>query len=262
MSSASSGPVASTVSDGVLELVLDQPERRNPIDYATLDALLAALRGADGDAEVRAVLIRGEGKGFCSGGDLAEFRSEVESSSFDLYESGAALADLMTLLPRLRIPVVVAAHGFAMAGGLGLLASADVALAAEDTKMGTSEIKIGLFPLMILPALNAAVGPRRARELALTGRVVLADEALTLGLVHRVLPAEGFAEAARAIALELAALGSDTMRLGKAHLRDTQGLSLEAGVELGRAKRGAFMTSPDFAEGVNAFLEKRPPRFR
>lgn len=261
MSTASSAPVTSTVSDGVLELVLNQPERRNPIDYATLSALVAALTGADADSSVRAVLIRGEGKGFCSGGDLAEFRSEVESSSFELYESGAALAELMTLLPSLRMPVVVAAHGFAMAGGLGLLASADVALAAEGTKMGTSEIKIGLFPLMILPALNAAVGPRRARELALTGRMVLADEALVLGLVHRVLPLEGFVEAARDVARELATLGSATLRLGKAHLLDTQGLSLEAGVELGRSKRGAFMTSPDFAEGVTAFLEKRSPRF-
>lgn len=253
--------VAVIVRDGVAEVVLDQPDRRNPIDYATIDALLSALRSADDDPATRCVLLRGEGKGFCSGGDLNEFRSEFENSSYQLYESGQALSELMTLIPRLSVPVVVAAHGFAMAGGCGLVAAADVALAAEGTKFGAAEVKIGLFPLMILPALNAAIGTRRAREIALTGRTIMSDEALTIGLVHRVLPAEGFVESARAVALEIASLGRTTLRLGKAHLREAEGMSTEMGVEFGRAKRLAFMTSPDFAEGVSAFLEKRPPRF-
>ena len=141
------------------------------------------------------------------------------------------------------------------------MAAADVALAAEGTKFGAAEVKIGLFPLMILPALSTAIGARRAREIALTGRTIMSDEALTIGLVHRVFPADGFVESARAVALEIASLGRTTLRLGKAHLREAEGMSTEMGVEFGRAKRLPFMTSPDFAEGVSAFLEKRPPRF-
>ncbi len=261
MADDASSTVLASVDGGVLELVLNQPERRNPIDYQTITALVDLLDGADADDQVRCVLLRGEGRGFCSGGDLAEFRGEVGSSAYDLEVSGGPLARLMTLIPTMSTPVVVAAHGFALAGGCGLVASADVAIAAEGTKLGTSEVKIGLFPLMILPALNAAVGPRRARELALTGRIILAGEAREIGLVHRVVPGDEIVEAGREAARELARLGRRTMALGKAHLRQVEGLSAEEGVALGRAKRAAFMTSPDFEEGVAAFLEKRSPTF-
>jgi enoyl-CoA hydratase/carnithine racemase len=250
-----------SLTDGVLEIVLNQPERRNPMDYATIGALTQVMRQAAQDDHARTILLRGEGKGFCAGGDLAEFQSEASSTGFELLESGAPLAELMGLIPGLPIPVVVAAHGFAMGGGCGLVAAADVAIAAEGTRFASSEVKIGLFPLMVLPALSQAVGVRRARELALTGRAIDSEEALRMGLVHRVLPANGFVERAREIAVEMAALGRTTMRLGKAHLREAEGLSLHAGIEWGRAKRPAFMTSPDFEEGVAAFLERRQPRF-
>lgn len=257
----SDGPLLRTLVDGVLEIVLNQPDRRNPLDYATITALTDALVDADRDDQVRCVLVRGMGKGLCSGGDLTEFRAEAGAGAYELLESGAPLATLMGLIPALSVPVVVAAHGFAMGGGCGLVAAADVAIAAEGTRFSSSEVKIGLFPLMVLPALSQAVGSRRARELALTGRIVDASEALRIGLVHRVLPAQGFVAGVQAVAAELARLGRTTMRLGKAHLRETEGLGLHAAIDLGRAKRPAFMTGPDFGEGVAAFLEKRTPRF-
>lgn len=253
---------SSVVQEGVLELAFNRPERRNPLDYATIEALAGSLRAADEDPSIRCVLIRGEGKGFTAGADLAEMASQLDGSPLRYHETGAAWVDLLTLIPRLAIPVVAAPHGFAMAGGLGIVAAADVAVASEGTTFATSEIKIGLFPLMILPTLQRAIGARQAGELALTGRRIDEQDALRMGLVHRVLPHEGFVDSVREIARELAALGSTTMALGKAYLRDIDALPLEAATQLGRAVRGAFMTSPDFAEGLSAFLDKRPPRFQ
>lgn len=207
------------VDHGVLEITFNRPERRNPLDYATVEALNESLRAADSDSEVRCVLLRGEGKGFTAGGDLAEFRAQLDSTSLDYHQTGAPWADLLTLIPRMSKPVVAAPHGFVMAGGVGIVAAADVAVAAQGTVFGTSEIKIGFFPLMILPTLQRAVGARQAGELALTGRRFDAQEALRMGLVHQVLPSEGYTAAARVIARDLATLGSVTLALGKAYLR-------------------------------------------
>jgi enoyl-CoA hydratase/carnithine racemase len=250
------------LEQGVLEISFNQPERRNPLGYGTMNGLVEVLRRASTEPDVRAILLYGQGPAFTAGGDLAEFKDEASESAHTLHMSGAALADLMTLIPRLPQPLVVAAHGYCMAGGLGLLASADVALGADSTTYSMSEIKIGLFPLMVLPPVSAAIGARQARELALTGRRFGSDEALRTGLIHQSLPDEDFVEAARKQARGLASLGSGTLAMGKQYLHDIDGLPLDNAVQFGRAVRGAFMASPDFAEGVSAFLEKRKPEFK
>lgn len=260
-----SASVEVDVVDDVMEIMLNQPERRNPIDYGTIEALTRALRTAT-EGSARCVLIHGAGKGFCSGGDLTEFQAETDAASspdpYELHRSGQHLADLLALIPRLPVPVVVAAHGFAIAGGCGLVAAADIAVAAEGTRFGSSEVKIGLFPLMILPALRTAIGPRRTRELALTGRTITTEEALRIGLVHRVLPAQDFLTGAREVARQVAGLGRTTLGLGKRHLAAVEEMSPEAALAFGQAMRGTFMATDDFREGVAAFLAKRPPDFR
>jgi methylglutaconyl-CoA hydratase len=142
------------------------------------------------------------------------------------------------------------------------VAVADVAIAAEGTQFGTSEIKIGLFPIVVYPSLAKAVGPRAARELALTGRRINADEAHALGLVHRVVPADGLLEHARAVADDLAAAGAHALALGKWFLREVEDLPLERATAFAQSIRGSFMTTPDFAEGLAAFAERRPADFR
>ncbi len=245
-----------------VELVLDRPERRNPVDYRAAQELVEHLIRLDADPGVGAVLLRGEGSGFCSGGDLREFEATRDLTAAAFHDGGDAWARLMTMIPGLRIPVVCAAHGYALAGGCGLVAAADIAIAAEGTRFGTSEVRIGLFPIIVFPTLARAVGHRRAQELALTGRRIDADEALRIGLVHRVVPASTFEEEARALVDDLASLGPDSLRLGKALMRAVADVPLEPATTLAQAMRGAFMTTDDFAEGVTAFLEKRRPQFR
>ena len=191
---------------GVGEIVLARPDRRNALDYAAVLELVAALDELENDDAVGAVLIYGEGKSFCAGGDLAEFQRGLTTPAYDFHRGGAGWADLMLAIPRMRTPVVVAPHGHALAGGCGIVAAADVAIAAEGTVFGTSEISIGLFPIIVYPTLVKAIGSRAAREMALTGRRVSADDAHGIGLVHRVVPAAEHLDVARATAAELAEL--------------------------------------------------------
>lgn len=252
-----SGPPVRVERDGgVVELALARPEARNALDYATVAALLDELDRVSRDEDARVVLLRGEGRSFCAGGDLKEFRSSIDADAATYHDTGAVWARLMRALPALPVPVVVAAHGHALAGGCAIVAAADVALVAEDTQLGMSEVRIGLFPAIVYATLARAVGHRAARELALTGRRVDAGEAVSLGLAHRLLPADELLPAARALAGELAGFGRDVLRLGKELMQQAERMDPDAGTAHGQAMRGAFMTTDDFRRGVSAFLER------
>ena len=247
---------------GVAEVVLDRADRRNPLDYAAVLELNGHLAALDHDPTVAAVLLRGDGSGFCSGGDLKEFQSAAGSSAFTFHDGGDGWVTLMTAIRTMAKPVIGAPHGYALAGGCGIVAACDVVIAAEGTQFGMSEVRIGLFPIVVLPTVAAAIGHRRAREMALTGRRIDAQEALQVGLVHRVVPADGFLDAARALADEVASLGPDALRLGKELLHQIEGQDIERATVLAKAMRGVFMSTPNFAEGVASFVEKRKPNFR
>jgi methylglutaconyl-CoA hydratase len=244
------------------EVVLVRPDRRNALDYRAVLELVSALHELDADDAVGAVLVRGEGRSFCAGGDLEEFRQALASSAYEFHRGGEGWASLMTVVGRMRKPVVVAPHGHALAGGCGIVAAADIAIAAEGTAFGTSEITIGLFPIVIYPTLAKAIGARAARELALTGRRIDAVEAHRLGLVHRVVPADEHLTAARATADEVGSWGRHALGLGKWFMREVDGLPIESATAFAQSIRGAFMATPDLAEGLAAFAEKRSPRFR
>jgi enoyl-CoA hydratase/carnithine racemase len=253
--------VLTTRRDGrVLTLVLDDPGRRNALDYAAVAALNDALAAAAADPGVGCVVITGAGPAFSAGGDLRQFRTEIDTASAtDDWETGAGWERLMRDIPRLRVPVVAAVNGPALAGACGLVAACDIALAARSATLGVTEVRLGLFPIVVLPALIRAVGPRAARELALTGRIVDAEEAARLGLVHRVVADDELPAAAAALAAELAGLAPTALALGKSLLAELMDLPYDAAVRHGRAMRGAFLHTADLREGVDAFLEKRRP---
>jgi enoyl-CoA hydratase/carnithine racemase len=240
----------------VLEIAINRPEQRNALNSDTVGEMIAALRDADAAQDVAAVLLYGHGACFCAGADLAEFEQTLGQSAFAYHETGALWAELMTIVPNLGVPVVIAAHRYALAGAVGLVASGDVVLAAEGTQFGLPEIRIGLFPAIVLGVVAEAVGPSAARELALTGRRFDATEALRLGLVHRVVAPERLLDDARATAQELAGFGPDVLRLGKELLRHALALGKDDAVAYGKAMRGAFMETEAFREGVARFTSR------
>lgn len=249
--------VALELRDGVAEIALNRSQARNALDYETVQELVAALERSAADPAARVILLRGNGRSFCAGGDLKEFERTLDSDAATYHDNGVPWARLMTVIPDLPVPVIVAAHGHALAGGCGLVAAADIALLAEGTALGMSEIRIGLFPAIVYATLARAVGHRRARELALTGRRLDAAEAREIGLAHHVFPADALLEEARALARDLATLGADAMRLGKELMQATELLGVREGTEHGRAMRGAFMSTDDFRRGVSTFLTAR-----
>src|ERR1700678_2878381 len=259
-----------TVSDGVADVRLDRPGKLNALDRAMLAALVAAGRRLAGDSELRAVVLCGNGRGFCARLDFAEFRAMTAGGAGpvpalgddDGYAGPAqALAQRAAYVwAELPVPVIAAVHGVAFGGGLQITLGADIRLVAPDAQLSVMEIKWGLIPDMtgsqLLPEL---VGRDVAKELTFSGCVVRGEEAVALGLATRVDPDPRRAalELARAIAGRI----PDAIRAAKRLLDLAGRVDLEAGFAAEQEEIGALIGSPNQAEAVAAEFAKRPPRF-
>jgi enoyl-CoA hydratase/carnithine racemase len=244
--------------DSARWLILDRPAQRNALTAGLIGGLREALAHADGDAQVRAICLTGAGdKAFCSGMDLASAGDALQADQ-GRREYAALLADFS----RLGKPVLAAVNGAVMAGGMGLLASCDLAIAAEDVRFGTPEVDVGLFPYMALAPLSRCVGRRAALELVLTARRIDAAEARAIGLINRAVPRADLAAAAQELLDLLARKSPTALRLGRRAFYATQDLPYEAQLEALCAQLSINALSGDAAEGVAAFLEKRQPEFK
>src|SRR5258708_23983368 len=182
----------------LLRLVLNRPDKRNALNGALCQELVAAIEQGDRDPGVGAILLSGAGKSFCSGMDLSEMLTPAEASLGPLHER------LFTMVRWVSTPIIVAVHGAALAGGTGLVANAHIGIAAEDATFGLTEVRIRLWPFVVFRAVVAAIGERRAVDLGLTGRIIDAREAAAMGLAHHVTPAVDLESRAREVAAEVA----------------------------------------------------------
>jgi enoyl-CoA hydratase/carnithine racemase len=243
-----------TSTDGrLLRLRLNRPEKRNALNMETCRAIVDAIRHADEDPRIGATLITGAGEAFCAGMDLTEARTADRQQLADVHEP------LFTLAETVRKPIVAAVQGAAIAGGTGLVANAHIAIATESATFGLTEIRLALWPVLIFPAIAAAVGERRAVELALSGRIFTAGEALDFGLVSEVAPEDQLEARACAVARGLANASGPTITAGLDYIRSIRGKDAKEALRIGRIVRDQIMRTEDFAEGLNAFREKRKP---
>lgn len=245
------------VADRVATVSLNNPRKRNPLSTPMITELAEALRSCDADDEVGAIILTGEGESFSAGADLQEFAQSLSAGAVEHWLSGGPWADLFRLAPTLGKPLVAAVRGHALAGGCGLVALCDFALAAENTTFGTPEINIGLFPLFIFPALLRTIGHRNALDLCLTGRSVDAQEALRLGLVNRVVPDDQLDAAALALAIELASKPPRSMRLGRHVFQRMAELDYDSAIDFARGIRGAFLGGEELRRGTSHFLDRK-----
>jgi enoyl-CoA hydratase/carnithine racemase len=231
-------------------VALNRPEKRNALSVALCRELAEALEEADGDPGVGAILLSGNGKAFCAGMDLDEVL-DADSGAIDVVHERVFTAGL-----RLNTPIVAAVHGAALAGGTGLAANCHVVVAADDATFGLTEIRLGLWPFVIFRVVEAAVGLRRATEMALTGRIFGAAEAERYGLVHRVVPAGELELAAQDAATEIAQASRTAVRGGLEYVRASRGLNMEEAGEIARRTREEVFRSAEFREGIRAFRDK------
>ena len=248
-----------SVTDGVLTLTLNRPEVLNAITPALLDEVTASLRDAAAGRTVRAVIITGAGRGFCSGQDL---RAATIQGGLDV---GAVLRDHYT--PAVRAirsmdqPVIAAVNGVAAGAGFSLALACDLRIAAESATFVQAFVRIGLIPdLASTYFLPRLIGPARAAELTMLGDTVDAARALELGIVNRVVPDAELAPVAAELAARLAR-GPRSIGLTKRALEVSHENDLEAQLAVEERLQTEATTTSDFAEGVSAFLDKRRATF-
>ncbi len=233
----------------VLRVMLARPERRNAFDAALIAALTEAFADV-GDA--RAVVLSGEGESFCAGADVEWQRAAIGLSYDENVEDAMRLYRMLESIASCPAPVVCVAHGYALGGGSGLVACADVAIAARDTTFGFTEVRLGIIPAVISPFVLPKIGSA-ARRYFLTGERFGAEVALRIGLVHEV--AEETARWANEIVEALLAGGPQAVREAKQLVRDQP-----TGLDTARIA-AARRTSDEGQDGLRAFLDKRPPAF-
>ena len=253
--------LARTQDGAVLTLTLSREHARNSLSPSLVASLVAALKDAAADSSVRVVVLTGAGsKAFCAGGDLGS--GLMDDGMLAAHEGRRGYATLLHTLSTLEKPTVAKVNGLALAGGLGLVCGCDLVVAAEDAQFGTPEVNVGLFPYMVTALLFRQVPQKHAMEMVLTGRRYTAPEAERLGLVNRVVPREKLDEETSKLANELAGKSPAILRLGKRAVQKTRDLALDPALELLAAQLSLNTLAEDAAEGVSAFLEKRPPEWK
>jgi enoyl-CoA hydratase len=239
-----SGPIAT--------ITLNRPDKRNPIGPATCGELVAALAAIKANAGNRVVVLTGAGTVFSAGGDLSAMQSQGTGPV-------ATLPELLLAMHDLGKPIVAMVNGPALAGGLGLMVACDLVVAADTAVFGTTEISVGLWPMMITAEITRSVGRKKTLDMMLTGRKLDAQEALACGLVTRVVPAARLLEETRALAEALAEKSPAAIALGLHAFYGSQDMEIEPQLRYLQGELGRVLALEDAAEGIAAFLGKRKP---
>lgn len=246
----------------VATLTMNAPESLNALSDAMLAALRDRLLALAQDSAIKVIVLRGAGKAFCAGHDLKEMQAGRQAADggrayfADLF---ARCAEMMQILPTLPQPVIAEVHGIATAAGCQLVASCDMAVAAEGTRFGVNGVNIGLFCSTPMVALSRNVPRKVAFEMLTTGQFIDASRAREVGLVNRVVPHEALAAETRALAELVAGKLGAAVRIGKRAFYDQIDLDLRGAYEHTAAVMVENMLWRDTEEGIRAFLEKRSP---
>lgn len=249
-------------SEGVAVLVLDQPDLRNAMSEEMTASWVAAVDHLAGDPTVRAVVVTGEGRSFCSGGNLSWLASEPDATVDRLRARMLPFYRAWLSIRRLEVPTIAALNGAAIGAGLCVALACDIRYAARGARMAVPFTRLGIHPGMagtfLLPDV---VGPAAARDLFLTGRSVEAEEALGLGLVSRVLEADGFLDEVISVATDIARAAPIATRLTKGALQRGHA-SIETALEWEALAQPVTLATEDLLEGIAAAQERRTPLFR
>ena len=247
-------------SGAIATLTMNRPERRNALSGELIEALIAGLAEVGADPEVACVVLTGTGKAFCAGGDLAG--GFTNPGALASARGRARFSAMLQAVHRCGPPVLAKLNGDALGGGFGLAMACDMVVAREGIRLGTPEIRLGLFPMVIMAELRHTVPRKLLGELMYSGRYLAPEEALAQGLVNQVVPAEELDAAAAELAGLVASRSPAILRLGKQAFHTMADLPLEPALAYLQGQLELNVRAEDAAEGVAAFLQKRKPAWK
>jgi len=240
-------------------ITLNRPEKRNALNNDVLAGIAAGLAAAVADPAARAVVLTGAGdRAFCAGGDLAP----KGGFDFDFSRPRTPYGDLLRQARACPLPIIAAVNGHCLAGGMGLLAMADLAVAADSARFGLPETRVGLFPFQVMSLLLDLVPRRKLREWALTAEPFDAAEAQAAGLLNAVVPSAELAARVEALAAAMAARSPTAIRRGKHAMAEMEAMAFPQAIAFAEGQLGLMTLSGDAREGLAAFNAKRTPAFR
>jgi enoyl-CoA hydratase/carnithine racemase len=243
--------------DGVLRLTLNRPEVRNALNSSLIAALIEAFDAMRKRTDVRAVILTGAGdKAFCSGADLSP---EAATFGFDYGSPTTAFADLLRIARSTPVPIIGRINGHCLAGGMGLLAVCDMAVAASTAKFGLPEVKVGMFPMQVAALLQAIIPDRKFRELCFTGDLLSSEEALGLGLLNYVVAPTELDAKIDGLAQRVRAVSPTANRRGKHALNAIASLTGDQALAYMEGQVALLPLTEDGREGLAAFAARRPP---
>ena len=254
--------IETELSQGIALIWLNRPDMRNALNDTMIAELNDAIGCAIDDDDVRAIVLAGRGKAFCAGADLGWMRKGGQMESEAAKKDTGGLATVLRMIYESPKPVVARVHGPAYAGGMGLVAACDIAIASTDAKFCLSEVKLGLIPAMISPYVIKALGEPRARRYFLTAEVMDAAEAYRIGFVHDIAPPDELDGEVNMILGHLVQGGPLALAHTKQLIRDVSGRVIDDALTAETAARiAAVRASEEGQEGLASFFEKRKPRW-
>jgi methylglutaconyl-CoA hydratase len=245
------------VEDGVARITLNRPEKRNALNDELLAELKEALRRADHDEAVFAAILLGSGSDFCSGADLTALQKISKASVAENLEDARSLMELFLLIREVRVPVIAAVQGRALAGGCGLALACDMIVASRSARFGFPEVKIGFVPAMVMAILRRNVSEKKAFELITTGDEITAEEGERLALINRVFDDETFATDMQNFVKRFERISTSAVSLSKRLLYQIDGQTLRDAMSAGVDINAIARMTEDCRKGIERFLKKR-----
>jgi methylglutaconyl-CoA hydratase len=245
-------------TDQVATVTFNRPDKRNAITTQMIAELQSVLDQLE-QTQVRVVILTGNGKAFCAGIDLDMLHNIAKQSAGENQEDSKRIAKMFRKIWSYSRPMIAAVNGHALAGGCGIATLCDFTLAVPEAKFGYTEVKIGFLPAIVSVFLTRQIGEKRSRDLLLTGRLVEAAEAKELGLINEIVPADRLMTRARELADTLLAASPSSITRAKHLLVSAAAASVDHDLERAVLESARVRCTPDFKEGLAAFLEKRKP---
>jgi len=245
----------------VARITLNRPDKRNPIGPLTNGELIHALTAAAENEAIRVIVLTGAGKVFSAGGDLGMMSGKGDAAG-ETPAQPASLVALLTKMHEVGKPIIAMVNGHALAGGMGLMVACDLVVASDAATFGTTEIKVGLWPMMITAEIMRNIGRKKTLELMLTGTRIDAAEAVRIGLINRAVPAEELEAATGKLAAEIAERSPAAVALGLRAYYRTQDMEFGEALRHLEGELGKVLALEDAAEGIAAFFQKRKPNWK